>query len=159
MFSKIGKDKLNGAEGPSSDPAIPSIISANLRISGDLLSNGDLQIDGIVEGNVRSQTLTIGETAKITGDVDAESIQVRGTVVGQISAHAVTLMKTARVTGDVVHETLAIDAGAYLEGACRHIDAPKPVETIGTISVAIEPPKEAEAELEPEPAQTTYVGS
>ena len=154
MFSKIGKDRLHSAAaGAASDPAIPSIISANLQISGDLLSNGDLQIDGIVEGNVRSQTLTVGETAKITGDVDAESVQVRGTVTGQINARAVTLMKTARVIGDVVHETLAIDAGAYLEGACRHVESLQPVETIGTVSVAIESPKEAETE--PEPAYTT----
>jgi len=157
MFSKIGKDRLNGALSAASDPSIPSIISANLQISGDLISNGDLQIDGVVEGNVRSQTLTVGETAKITGDVDAESVQVRGTVTGQINARAVTLMKTARVIGDVMHETLAIDAGAYLEGACRHVEAHRPaVETMGVSSVAIEAPKETDADTVP--AYTSYSG-
>ncbi|MEQ9042653.1 MAG: polymer-forming cytoskeletal protein [Alphaproteobacteria bacterium] len=133
----------------ASDPSIPSIISANLQIAGDLISNGDLQIDGIIEGNVRSQTLTVGETASITGDVEAESVQVRGTVTGQINARTVTLTKTARVIGDVMHETLAIDAGAYLEGACRHVEAARPaVETIGVSSVSIEPAKDPEAEAE-----------
>lgn len=155
MFSKIGKGKLSNAMSFVSDPSIPSIISANLQISGDLISNGDLQIDGTVEGNVRSQILTVGETATITGDVDAESVQVRGSVVGQINARTVTLMKTARVVGDVMHETLAIDAGAYLEGVCRHVEAPKPaVKTIGVSSVSVKPAKEAEIE----PAYSTYSG-
>lgn len=162
MFSKIGKDRLNSAVGAASDPSIPSIISANLHISGDLVSNGDLQIDGVVEGNVRSLTLTVGETARITGDVDAESVHVRGSVTGQINARAVTLMKTAHVIGDVMHETLAIDAGAYLEGSCRHIQATsqpvigtEAVGTIGMASVAIEPAQDVETET----TYTTYSGN
>ena len=73
-----------------SDPSIPSIISANLQIAGDLISNGDLQIDGTVEGNVHSKTLTVGVTATITGNVHAESVQVHGEINGQISARTVT---------------------------------------------------------------------
>lgn len=158
MFSKIGKNprQLNGMTSGLSDPSIPSIISANLHISGDLISNGDLQIDGIVEGNVRSQTLTVGESAKITGNVDAESVQVRGTVTGQISARTVTLTKTSHVVGDVIHETLAIDAGAYLEGACRHVESTRPaVEMIGRSSVSVEPEKE---ETPAQSAYTAYSG-
>jgi cytoskeletal protein CcmA (bactofilin family) len=33
------------------------------------------------------------------------------------------LTKTARVTGDIVHQNLTIEAGAFLEGHCRRIEA------------------------------------
>jgi cytoskeletal protein CcmA (bactofilin family) len=45
----------------------PSIIGRDLKIKGDLICNGDIQIDGEVEGDVQSSTLTIGEGANVRG--------------------------------------------------------------------------------------------
>jgi cytoskeletal protein CcmA (bactofilin family) len=44
----------------------PSIISADLVVSGTLTSTGDIQIDGRVEGDVRSAGLVIGDKASST---------------------------------------------------------------------------------------------
>ncbi len=105
--------------------AAPSIISADLQIVGDLTSTGDLQVDGAVQGDIRSIALTIGESAQVRGGVMAESVRVCGSVIGQIEARRVELTKTARVTGDILHELLAIESGAYLEGNCRRLDEPR----------------------------------
>jgi cytoskeletal protein CcmA (bactofilin family) len=47
----------------------PSIISGDLKVTGNLHSNGDLQIDGVIDGDIQSRSLTIGETARIKGAV------------------------------------------------------------------------------------------
>jgi len=100
----------------------PSLISADLRITGDLNSGGDIHVEGVVEGDIRSATLTIGEGAEVRGSIVAEQIRVCGTVLGQIQAHRVELTRTAKVTGDIAHELLSIEAGAHVEGHCKRIE-------------------------------------
>ena len=65
--------------------SVPSIISGDLVVRGTLVSNGDVQIDGRIEGDVRAGALVIGEKAHIEGDVYAEDAIVRGSVHGAIS--------------------------------------------------------------------------
>jgi cytoskeletal protein CcmA (bactofilin family) len=102
----------------------PSIISADLIVTGTLVSNGDIQIDGVVEGDVRSVGLVIGEKAEIHGEILAEDITVRGRVIGRIRARKVQLAATSHVEGDILHEAFAVEAGAFFEGNCRHSDNP-----------------------------------
>jgi cytoskeletal protein CcmA (bactofilin family) len=102
----------------------PSIISAEMTMQGAVNSAGDIQIDGRVEGDVRSIGLVIGEKAEIHGEIFAEDITVRGKVVGRICARKVLLAATSHVEGDILHEALAVETGAFFEGNCRHSDNP-----------------------------------
>ena len=122
--SSIGAVGTTDISRPTPRSAAPSIISSDLKILGDLISAGDLQVDGIVEGDIQSRSLTIGEGAVVTGNVVAETTRVCGQVTGQIRANTVTLDRTAKVVGDIVHQILAIEPGAFLEGHVRHSDFP-----------------------------------
>ena len=127
MFSKETDKVAN-----SRTARVPSIISANLRIVGDLVSDGDVQVDGAVEGDVRACTITVSEGAEVKGQVMAESVCIRGFVEGEITAAKVELGRTAKVLGDIVHKDLAIQSGAFLEGHCRRME--KSVEEIPSLS-------------------------
>ena len=93
MFSKANKAAKRS--GGSDRPVMPSIISANLRITGNLESEGDIQIDGVVEGDIKSESLTVSDSATVRGAIDAETVTIAGSVTGQIKAKSVTLMRTA----------------------------------------------------------------
>ncbi len=134
MFSKASKTPeapTRSEELPPSRPqgqtaspgrGVPSIISADLKIVGDLHSNGDLQIDGAVEGDITSRSVTVGEGAVVRGSLVAENVRVYGAVFGQIKANSVTLAKTAKVEGNVVHQALSMEAGAALSGNLSRLD-------------------------------------
>ena len=94
----------------------PSIISRDLKIKGDLICNGDIQIDGALEGDVQSRAITIGEGADIRGTITGDNVLVCGSVSGQINGNSVVLAKTAKVIGDVIYVTLSIELGACFEG-------------------------------------------
>lgn len=100
----------------------PSIISANLHIVGNLKTEGEIQVDGVIDGDVAAQSLTVGAHARIAGELTADDIVVHGSISGKISARQVRLAKTAKVVGDIVHEVLAIEAGAHIEGQLRRLD-------------------------------------
>jgi cytoskeletal protein CcmA (bactofilin family) len=101
---------------------VPSIISPDLKIIGDLKSGGDIQIDGTIEGDINSRLLTIGERAIVEGSIVTDTVRISGTVKGQIKARIVHLDKVARVIGDVTHETLTMEAGASLEGQVKRME-------------------------------------
>ena len=109
----------------------PSVISADLKVVGDLHCVGDIQIKGTVEGDVKSRSVTVGEGAHVQGSIYGESVHVSGSVKGYIEAPEVTVAKTAKILGDIVHESLAVEAGAFLEGQCRRLDAKKADEKPG----------------------------
>jgi cytoskeletal protein CcmA (bactofilin family) len=140
MFSKTERARTDGTGKPQD--TTPSLISANLYIVGNLKSEGEIQIDGTVDGDVAAHLLTVGEKAKIAGEVVADEIIVRGLVQGRIRARRVQLSKTARVRGDIWHELLAIDSGAFVEGHCKRTD--KPTDTIDTKINVIKSPARTE---------------
>ncbi len=145
MFSKGDKDKAPSTQpetaakpaqplqtpGPiaSAKPArgggAPSIISADLKVVGNLESNGDIQVDGTVQGDILSHTVTVTDGAHIEGAIVADTAHINGSVKGQIKAPRIVIAKSAKVVGDVVHETLTIEAGAHLEGQYRRIESEK----------------------------------
>lgn len=135
MFSKSKREFDGGAGGGAvAKPAAPSIISTDMKIVGDLTSEGEIQVDGTVEGDIQSKHLLIGEPARITGEITAEVVEIYGTVHGQIRATAVSLAKTAHVVGDILHENLSIEKGAFLEGHCKRMPERKdPAERIALV--------------------------
>ncbi len=118
-----GANGSNGSYGSASKASgVPSIISPDLKIVGDLKSSGDIHIDGSIEGDINSRLLTVGEQAVVEGCIVADTVRISGTVKGQIKARMVHLDKDARVHGDLTHETLTMEAGALLEGQVRRME-------------------------------------
>jgi cytoskeletal protein CcmA (bactofilin family) len=133
MFSKDSKSgapeatpfPAAGAAPRANGSATQSIISRDLKIKGDLICNGDIQIDGEVEGDVQGRSITVGEGADVRGTISSDNIRICGSVNGQLKGQSVTLAKTAKLIGDVVHQTLSVEPGAFFEGQCRRIESAK----------------------------------
>lgn len=100
---------------------MPSIVSAGLQVTGNMTSDGDVQIEGAIEGDVKSRMLTVGEAGSVKGAIEAEQVFVSGEVIGKIKAANVSLARTARVSGDIIHEVLSVEAGAHLEGNMKRL--------------------------------------
>tara|TARA_R110002096_G_scaffold340466_4_gene533568 strand:+ start:882 stop:1373 length:492 start_codon:yes stop_codon:yes gene_type:complete len=102
----------------------PSILSGDLVLTGSIVSEGEVQLDGTVDGDIRAGSLIIGEEAVVTGEVYAETVVIRGKVSGSVRARQVQLAATARIEGDIVHAALSVESGAFFDGHCRHSSDP-----------------------------------
>ncbi len=130
MFLKDSKTS-NSASTPAASPkaaqvsrGVSSIISPDVKITGNLKSSGDIQVDGTIEGDVDCRQLIVGEGATVRGAITCEIVRVSGTIQGQIKADFVNLDRTAKVTGDIFHGKLTIEEDASFDGNVRCLETP-----------------------------------
>lgn len=102
----------------------PSVLSSDLTIKGNLITSGDVQVEGTVEGDIHAHLLTVGEGATVKGEVVADDVVVHGRVVGRLRGLKVRLTASAKVEGDIVHKTIAIESGAHFEGSVQRQEDP-----------------------------------
>ncbi len=96
-----------------------SVLAADLRITGDIVAEGTVEIMGEVEGSVKAKALIVTHEGRMSGTVSAETVELRGQMNGAISCNALTLRSAAQVKADVVYETVAIESGAGIEGSFK----------------------------------------
>jgi cytoskeletal protein CcmA (bactofilin family) len=130
----------------------PSLLSNDLTIRGNVSTNGDIQIEGTIEGDVRAHLLTVGESATIKGEIAADDVVVNGRVVGRLRGLKVRLTASARVEGDIIHKTIAIESGAHFEGTVQHQE--DPLGESGTNRPAKAPPARPRTEAPNAPPLT-----
>lgn len=142
------------AEPPAAFPARPflatpraverpatSVIGPDLTINGNLISKGEVHVDGIVEGDIHGSHVIVGPSATITGSIVADETIVRGHVVGSIRAKRVMLQASSQVEGDIYHQALSIEQGAMFEGKSRRSnDDPRAGTAAPNITMRAAPP-------------------
>ena len=124
MFSKKKQAPTTNTNTTTHTPrrSTPSVISADMNVLGNIISDGFLDINGRVEGNVKCESTTIREQGHIKGDVVADTIQIYGHVEGLVKAKNVHLYASARVIGVIMHESLSIEDGAFVDGKFKRTD-------------------------------------
>ena len=141
MFSKPAKAPSSSARQELADAAprkaiAMSLIAENVSVDGDLASDGDIQLDGAVHGDLKVAHLSIGETGQVEGAISAEAVEIRGRVAGTITAKSVRLYATAKVDGDITHSQLAVEAGAHFAG--RSVKLGEPLQEQLSLPMAAE---------------------
>jgi cytoskeletal protein CcmA (bactofilin family) len=104
---------------PASRPAVSggrSVLAADLRIVGDITSQGSLEVMGDIEGTITAQSLIIGSEGRLKGKISSEVVEIRGATSGKISCTSLTLRSTATVKADVNYSALVIENGATVDG-------------------------------------------
>jgi len=110
--------------------AAPSILGRDLIITGDITTDGDIQIDGRLDGNVKAGNVTIGEQGVVNGKINAQNVNIRGKVSGKVQSNSVELSETANVQADLIQDQLVIANGAFFDGKCsRKTASPTPINS------------------------------
>lgn len=99
-----------------------NIIAQGTQLEGNILTNGDCRIDGVVKGNVTSKAkIIIGRSGKVEGNVTCANIDIEGTICAEILNvnELVFLKETANVIGNINTGKIAIEPGAEFSGNCK----------------------------------------
>jgi cytoskeletal protein CcmA (bactofilin family) len=98
-----------------------NIIGNGTTIIGDITSNGDLRIDGEMNGNLNTKSkLVLGQTGKVSGEIFCKNSEISGEVIGKISVDELLVLRSsARIYGDIITSKLSIEPGAIFTGTCN----------------------------------------
>src|SRR3989338_5995840 len=97
-----------------------TIVGATVKSEGDLVSEGDIKVDGLVAGKIKtSKNLFVGSMAKIEADVEAGNAVLAGIIKGDIKVKEHLLIEeTGRIDGNISCGRLQIADGAHFTGSC-----------------------------------------
>jgi cytoskeletal protein CcmA (bactofilin family) len=110
---------------PSSRTFMPTpssaLLSRGVSIKGSVKFLNELLIDGEVEGTIDSSgTLTLGEHARIRGEIRTKSVKVRGTVEGNVFVtERCELQAGCTLRGDIEAPRLMVDENATFLGSAK----------------------------------------
>lgn len=97
-----------------------TIIGSSVRVEGNFKSDGNISIDGIVQGSLKTNhDLKIGSSAKIKAEVEANNLFLAGEIKGNIKVKEKTELKnTAKILGNLETKILSIEEGGIINGKC-----------------------------------------
>lgn len=95
-----------------------NVLAQGIEIIGTIKFQNDMIIDGKVEGEIQSDKgkVTIGENARIKGDVRAGEVKMFGHVEGAIHSDRCELKTNSELKGDIITKSLKMEEGALLSG-------------------------------------------
>ncbi len=114
--NKLFSKSANGSAAQSE----PTVIARNMTIEGNLISDGEVHIDGTVIGSIKAAVCVVEATGSVTGEINADVLYAHGAITGPINAGHVRIYSGSQIKGDVYNETISIEDGAYLHGSVRH---------------------------------------
>lgn len=122
-----------------------SRISAGTVIKGEILSPGDIRIDGTFDGKLQSKgRVVIGETAVIKGDILCDNIDLWGKVEGNLYVKDTLALKEGCIVNGNLHiKKLSVELGAVFNGNCKTISDAEFDKLTGA-QVAVKPVAQAQ---------------
>ncbi len=100
-----------------------SHIGETLQLEGDLRSSGNVDVAGLINGNVFVSEMVITETGSVRGTLEATNIEINGHVEGKIKADSIIVGKTAVIKGDLFFKnTLKTEEGADIDGYIKRVN-------------------------------------
>jgi cytoskeletal protein CcmA (bactofilin family) len=114
MFSK------SMTKNTTAETASVNLIGAGTIIEGAITSNGDIRIDGTLNGslNVKGK-LVVGQSGSILGEITCQNADVSGKITGKITvAELLSLKDTAKLDCDIITNKIAVEPGAVFSGSC-----------------------------------------
>ena len=119
MLFMLGNNR-NKEKFSSSNQGLLNLIGPGTEIKGDLICEGDIRIDGRVDGTIKvGQRLVIGESGTVNGNIQADNVIIAGVVNGNIkSAQSTILHGKSNVKGDIYTSQIIIESGATFNGRC-----------------------------------------
>lgn len=110
---------------------LPNIIGTGTKIVGNIDTNGDLRVDGTIEGDIQSKgKLVLGTAGVIKGTIKCVNAEISGTFEGKMEVSELLSLKSTSVfKGEMTIAKLSIEPGAVFNGTCNMSDKRTAVES------------------------------
>ena len=109
---------------------VVNVIANGTQLEGNIVTNGDLRVDGIVKGNIVSKAkVIVGREGRVEGNITCSNIEIEGHINAESLnvSNLISMKATANMTGNIAAGKIAIEPGAEFSGNCKmHSSKPTP---------------------------------
>ncbi|MGR5134102.1 bactofilin family protein [Vibrio alfacsensis] len=113
---------FNQNRGTARRSAASTLIAKGCTVSGELKVESDIQIDGILSGQLHVEgTLVIAESGRVKGDIFANQLIVNGVIDGNCHAEHIQVLAKGRVSGKIWSNNLSIEPGGKFFGEAAEL--------------------------------------
>ena len=111
---------MNNNRNNTSDSGALNIVGAGTSIEGNVISSGDIRIDGSLKGTVKTRgKLVVGPSGNVEGEVYCQNADISGSIRGKVNVTELLSLKgTAKLSGEISTGKLSIEPGADFSGSC-----------------------------------------
>lgn len=120
MFNKNERPTTRSGNGTM------SFLGAEVTVTGNIEGQGNLHIDGRVDGDVTCATLIVGNSGQVNGNIAADDAKIAGTINGTVAAKVLTIEASARITGDLSYDSVSVETGAQVDGRVKRLTRNEP---------------------------------
>ena len=115
------KSKLGTSTVDNSESSL--MIGEGVIITGTIMANSKVIIQGTVDGDIECNSITISESGNVKGKIKTDTITVEGKAEGEINADDVLNIKSqGHVSGKVFYGEIQIEEGGKISGEINHRD-------------------------------------
>lgn len=109
---KISEEELNNSS---------SLIIKGTTITGNLVSQGNIRIEGNFIGNLKSKSkIVLGQSSFVDGEILTQKAEIDGEVRGKIKiSELLSLKPSAVINGDIITKNINVESGAVINGKCK----------------------------------------
>ncbi|MBN1137819.1 MAG: polymer-forming cytoskeletal protein [Anaerolineae bacterium] len=96
-------------------------VGPTANITGDLVCDGIVKIDGVYQGSIKTASnVIISDKGRVDAHIEAQNVSVSGQAKGSIVAKGrLEILSTGRVWADVTVTSFLLDDGGKLHGALK----------------------------------------
>ena len=120
MFNKNERPTTRSGNGTM------SFLGAEVTVTGNIEGQGNLHIDGRVDGDVTCAALIVGNNGQVNGNITADDAKIAGTINGTVAAKVLTIEASARITGDLSYDSVSVETGAQVDGRLNRLTRDEP---------------------------------
>lgn len=104
------------------DFGVVNVIANGTQLEGNIVTNGDIRVDGIVKGHIVSKAkVIVGREGRVEGNITCSNIEIEGHVNAESLnvSNLISLKATANLLGNIAAGKIAIEPGAEFSGNCK----------------------------------------
>ena len=98
-----------------------NVIVDGSKVIGDMITESNLRVDGVVDGNISSASkVVVGDTGMINGNLTCSDADVEGTIKGVLKVEGLLILRSnAKIEGEITTSKLQVEEGAQFSGNCK----------------------------------------
>lgn len=94
------------------------VINSVAKVKGDIISDGDVVVDGFIEGKINARNLKVTKNGRVLGVVNVKSAEISGVIEPEIScSERLTIKETGQIKGNIRTKELVVNLGGKFVGS------------------------------------------